>query len=209
MKNVKALFYILFFMTLVILHIEQQQEASASISHQDMIPEDAIRLRILAHDDSPGEQLLKREVRDAVTEEIRVLVQDLQSREEARERMRKNMDHIEEVIQNVLEENLSDHTFTLQLKEDVTFPTRMYGPIVYPAGTYEALVVSIGEGEGENWWCVLFPPLCFIPAEEEETEPEKTENQQHVDNSKENVDEEEVYSFFVVEKWKDWFGSNS
>lgn len=210
MRNIKALFYILFFMTLVILHIEQQQEASASISHGETIPEDAIRLRILAHDDSPKEQVIKREVRDEVNQEIRKLVGGLQSREEARNTIEDNMENINGTIQEVLKRHDSEHSFTLALKKDVEFPTRIYGPLVYPSGTYEALVISIGEGEGENWWCVLFPPLCFIPAEEEEGNKDLTqEKTQTVDNSSEDVDDQPTYSFFIVEKWNKWFGSGS
>ncbi|WP_240376176.1 stage II sporulation protein R [Bacillus piscicola] len=207
MRNKKALFYIIFLMVLVFIQMEQQQEASASISQNNVIPDEAIRLRILAHDDSPGEQLLKREVRDAVNEEIRGLVAELDNKKEARTAISEAGPTLETIVQETLDRLDSGHDFSLKLATDVEFPTRIYGPLIYPAGSYEALVITIGEGEGANWWCVLFPPLCFIPADNEaqavDNQVDKAEN---VEKNAASVDDTPKHSFFIVEKWKDWFG---
>ncbi|SDI04500.1 stage II sporulation protein R [Alteribacillus persepolensis] len=214
MKN-KALIYVIFLVLIAWLHMEQQQNASASNPSIDTIPEEAIRLRILAHDDSPKEQLLKREVRDAVNAEVRQLMEGVTEKEEARGVMEANVDAIEKVVRNVIADHHLSHTFTIGLKEQVEFPTRIYGPLVYPAGEYEALVVSIGEGKGENWWCVLFPPLCFLSANEEEDVENNTEPVENidaeegfVDKNDDSVENEKEYSFFIVEKWNKWFGKS-
>ncbi|MFB5662757.1 stage II sporulation protein R [Alteribacillus sp. HJP-4] len=198
----KALIYVIFLVLISWLHMEQQQNAAASSGIAEVIPEEAVRLRILAHDDSPAEQLIKREVRDEVNAEIRTIVSDLSTKEEARARIAAHVPELERITASVLQKNNASHSFTIQLKENVEFPTRVYGPLVYPAGTYEALVVTIGEGEGENWWCVLFPPLCFIPADEKAEAEEES-----VDNNSDTVDKDSAYTFFVVEKWKEWFGN--
>ncbi|WP_185819732.1 stage II sporulation protein R [Salibacterium salarium] len=216
MRN-KALIYVIFLVLLAWLQMEQQQNATASDTGVQAIPEEAIRLRILAHDNSPGEQLVKTEVRDAVNAEIRSLVNELDEKDEARETINQSIPELESIVQDVLNaHDKSSRTFSINLKSQVEFPTRIYGPLVYPAGTYEALVISIGKGEGENWWCVLFPPLCFIPAEENKESVEKkdvsvdnsTENNGSVDKSEEDVEGSSEYTFFVVEKWNKWFGSD-
>ncbi|MFB4163322.1 stage II sporulation protein R [Alteribacillus sp. JSM 102045] len=215
MRN-KALIYVIFLVLIAWLQMEQQQNASASNPGVNAIPEEAIRLRILAHDDSPEEQILKRKVRDAVNQEIRTLVEGLSEKEEARKTIDDNLSNLENIVQEVINNSGSSHSFSIALKDQVEFPTRIYGPLVYPAGNYEALVVSIGEGEGENWWCVLFPPLCFISTDDEE-DPAQNEkgyvdnNSKTVDSVEKNqdkVDEEKEYSFFVVEKWNEWFGKS-
>ncbi|MBH5320544.1 stage II sporulation protein R [Paenibacillus sp. GSMTC-2017] len=127
------------------------------------IPEEAIRLRILANSDSASDQLIKRVVRDEIVKTMNSWATGPVTIEEARETIQNNMPDIERVVSNVLKSRGYTYTFTAELGM-VDFPTKMYGNKVYPAGLYEALLVTIGEGKGQNWWCVLFPPLCFIDA---------------------------------------------
>ncbi|TFB19241.1 stage II sporulation protein R [Filobacillus milosensis] len=122
-----------------------------------VIPDEAIRLRILANSNSDKDQELKREVRDRVNAEITKWVEDLTSIEEARKIINNNMDQIEDIVA----ETVGDQDFTVNYGE-VEFPDKIYDRYVYPAGTYEAILITIGEGMGDNWWCVLFPPLCFV-----------------------------------------------
>jgi stage II sporulation protein R len=105
-----------------------------------------------------------------------------------------NLVKIEEIVEQELEKMGLEQSYEVSFSE-VQFPTKLYGNIVYPAGLYDAVLITLGEGKGENWWCVLFPPLCFLDID----------NGEAVDaveaESKDNVeDEEEVeVSFFVVE----------
>ncbi|GGF92021.1 stage II sporulation protein R [Paenibacillus abyssi] len=125
------------------------------------IPEESIRLRILANSDSPQDQAVKRFVRDAIVAEMASWVAGPQSIEQARETLRSNLPAIERVVAQELRSRGFQYGFEVELGM-VPFPTKMYGSEVYPAGDYEALRVSLGRAEGQNWWCVLFPPLCFV-----------------------------------------------
>jgi stage II sporulation protein R len=125
------------------------------------IPEESIRLRILAHSDSPYDQWLKREVRDAIVEQMNQWVTGPQSIEAARTVISSRLYEMDAVVGEVIAKNGFTYDYHVELGV-VPFPTKMYGSVVYPAGEYEALRVTIGAGEGQNWWCVLFPPLCFV-----------------------------------------------
>ncbi|WP_018750044.1 stage II sporulation protein R [Paenibacillus sanguinis] len=159
----------LFFFSLVMLVMSwegQMVDTAAAADSTGAIPQNSIRLRILANSDGAGDQLVKRRVRDAVVEQMNEWVGQLenpQSLGEARQVIRENMPAIEAQIARTLMENGKSYDYKVELGT-VPFPTKMYGGAVYPAGDYEALRVTLGQGEGANWWCVLFPPLCFIDA---------------------------------------------
>lgn len=127
-----------------------------------VIPDEAIRLRILANSDSSGDQALKRKVRDAVNAEITTWVADLTSIEDARVLIEERVPEIEAIANNVLAQEGAEQTVQVKFDYDVNFPTKIYGNYIYPAGQYEAILITLGNGGGANWWCVLFPPLCFL-----------------------------------------------
>ncbi|MFB9326921.1 stage II sporulation protein R [Paenibacillus aurantiacus] len=151
------------FVILAILFMSwESQRADAAIAGGD-IPEESIRLRILANSDSAIDQAVKRHVRDTVVEEMGRWVNAQHSIEEARLTIHAHMSDIERVVADELQSRGFDYGFKAELGI-VPFPTKMYGSKVYPAGDYEALRITLGSGEGQNWWCVLFPPLCFVDA---------------------------------------------
>ncbi|PEM31503.1 stage II sporulation protein R [Bacillus wiedmannii] len=127
-----------------------------------VIPKEAVRLRILANSDSDKDQALKRKVRDEVKAQIDGWVADLTSFEEARKVIQSHVPEIEKTVANTLEKEGSKDSFQVKFSKNVKFPTKVYGNFIYPAGEYEAVLITIGEGEGANWWCVLFPPMCFL-----------------------------------------------
>lgn len=172
---------------------EVQKYSSVSAGSLTEIPEDAIRLRILANSDSAKDQWLKREIRDKVNEEILEWVTELTTAGEARTIIEANLDKIEAIVALELTRIGITDSFTVQFDE-VQFPTKLYGNIVYPAGFYEAVLITIGEGSGENWWCVLFPPLCFIDFA----------NGEAVSNG-ENGEEEIEVRFFIVDVISSFF----
>ncbi|MBQ7231817.1 MAG: stage II sporulation protein R [Bacillales bacterium] len=141
---------------------------------QDAIPEDAIRLRILANSDSISDQTLKRKIRDAVAADIHEWIKNYETKEEASQVIQDKIPELRQIIETIMEERNQVHPFTIELTQ-TEFPTKLYGSTLYQAGTYEALKIVLGEGKGANWWCVLFPPLCFLDfssssvSEEEET----------------------------------------
>ncbi|MBW3491620.1 stage II sporulation protein R [Bacillus sp. FDAARGOS_1420] len=127
-----------------------------------VIPKEAVRLRILANSDSDKDQALKRKVRDEVKVQIDGWVADLTSFEEARKVIQNHIPEIEKTVANTLKREGSKEAFQVKFGKNVKFPTKVYGNFIYPAGEYEAVLITIGKGEGANWWCVLFPPMCFL-----------------------------------------------
>jgi stage II sporulation protein R len=155
---------IVFIILMLVMSWESQKIDAAVVDNQ--IPSDAIRLRILANSDGAGDQVLKRRVRDAVVEQMNGWVAELdepQNVEHARKLIATHLSEIEDTVGNTLKSSGYSYKYNVELGK-VPFPTKMYGGAVYPAGDYEAVRVTLGKGEGKNWWCVLFPPLCFVDA---------------------------------------------
>lgn len=152
-----------FYIMLVFATLLMAWEASvvdAAVAGQT-IPQEAIRLRILANSDAPADQLLKRKVRDAVVEQMNRWVTEPDHIEQAREVIQANLSVLEQVVQDTIAAYGYAYESKVELGQ-AEFPAKLYGQQVYPAGMYEALRISIGKAEGQNWWCVLFPPLCFV-----------------------------------------------
>ncbi|WP_090832668.1 MULTISPECIES: stage II sporulation protein R [unclassified Bacillus (in: firmicutes)] len=126
-----------------------------------VIPNEAIRLRILANSDSSEDQALKRLVRDEVNKSITEWVSELTSVEGARTLLQSKLPEIQEIAEQVVLEQGSKQTVKVKFGK-VQFPTKLYGQFLYPAGEYEAILITLGEAKGANWWCVLYPPLCFL-----------------------------------------------
>lgn len=135
--------------------------SSGTNDEYTVIPDDSIRLRILAHSNSEQDQEIKRAIRDRVNAEITDWVLKLNNIETARDVISNNLIDLEKIVQDVLDEYKVNQTFDIQFGE-VEFPSKLYGDVVYPAGVYEAVLITLGDGQGDNWWCVLFPPLCFL-----------------------------------------------
>lgn len=123
--------------------------------------QELIRFHVIANSDTLEDQAMKRAVRDRLVSVIGNQFEQAQNIEEAREIILANQDLIlQEARQEVVNWGKS---YEVRLAYgDFLFPTKSYGNFVLPAGEYEALRVIIGEGKGQNWWCVLFPPLCFV-----------------------------------------------
>lgn len=126
-----------------------------------IIPGDAIRLRILANSDSESDQALKRKVRDAVNAKITLWVQDLSSKDKAKIVINEKLPEIQAIAEKVVQDYGSKQSVKVEFGK-VQFPTKLYGQFLYPAGLYQAVLITLGEGKGANWWCVLYPPLCFL-----------------------------------------------
>jgi stage II sporulation protein R len=125
------------------------------------IPQQAIRLRILANSDSAQDQWLKRKVRDRIVQEINSWAEQPKNIAEARQLIKKRLPRLQRLSEQTVAKAGFDYPVKLQFG-NVPFPTKLYGEKVYPAGMYEAVLIKIGRAQGDNWWCVLFPPLCFV-----------------------------------------------
>ncbi|UFT98960.1 stage II sporulation protein R [Radiobacillus kanasensis] len=176
----------------------------AQAEDYQVIPDEAIRLRILANSDKEVDQQLKRKVRDKVNAQINEWVKDMSDIKKARQLIQENLPKIEKIVAATLEENNSDQSYRVRYGKDVKFPTKVYGSYVYPAGKYEAILISLGEGKGANWWCVLFPPLCFLDFSNGTSvaEPEgKKESKKEEKKEDKASDEEEVEVKFFLLEW--------
>ncbi len=120
-----------------------------------------IRLHIIANSDSPKDQDLKLKVRDIVIKELGPKVKGLTDTNKAKAIIDENLSEVKETIQNEMEKLNESFPISMELEKS-EFPTRTYGDLVFPKGEYQALKIKIGKGEGKNWWCVMFPPLCFV-----------------------------------------------
>jgi len=120
-----------------------------------------LRLHVLANSNHPADQDLKLKVRDAVLRATYDLFADVKHLEEAKDVLATNWDLIKQTAINTIRSEGFNYDVTLELGV-FTFPDRNYGDFFLPQGEYEALRIIIGAGQGDNWWCVLFPPLCFI-----------------------------------------------
>lgn len=156
-------FLYLVFAIIIMMVSWEHNRALAAVVDSD-IPEESIRLRILANSDSVADQALKRQVRDAIVKEMNGWVAGPTSLEQAREVVSAHLPELDSVVGQVIANNGYSYGYTVELGT-VPFPAKMYGNKVYPAGDYEAVRVVIGGGEGQNWWCVLFPPLCFVSSD--------------------------------------------
>lgn len=139
------------------------------------IGENLIRFHVLANSDSPEDQELKLKVRDKI---INTMAEELEKSgdiSETREILRTNLSKIEEIAEEEIKSRGENYSVTASLGESI-FPTKRYGNVVFPAGIYEALRIEIGQAKGQNWWCVMFPPLCFVDVKhgltDEETQRE-------------------------------------
>lgn len=130
---------------------------------QKGIAESIIRFHVRANSDSDRDQQLKLEVKNRVITYLKPLLAESKSIEESRQILEKHQEDIKELADSTLRELGSDQTTNVYF-EQCYFPMKSYGDVTFPPGEYEAFRIDIGESCGKNWWCVLYPPLCFVDA---------------------------------------------
>ncbi len=127
------------------------------------LADNLIRLHVLANSDSPEDQALKRDVRDVVLNYMREKLKDSRDIEQTKNIISGDLDKLKSIARSEIARQGKNYEVTATLG-NFPFPTKAYGDVTLPSGFYEALRIVIGKGEGANWWCVLFPPLCFVDA---------------------------------------------
>ncbi|KGG80133.1 stage II sporulation protein R [Caloranaerobacter azorensis H53214] len=120
-----------------------------------------IRFHVIANSDSPEDQQLKFKVRDKIIKEMNSKFEKASSLDESKKIILDNLDTIEYIAEKQIRELGKNYDVSVKFGE-YDFPTKSYGNFTLPAGKYQAVRVVIGDGKGKNWWCVMFPPLCFI-----------------------------------------------
>ncbi|PKF88358.1 stage II sporulation protein R [Bacillus sp. BA3] len=156
-----AIIYLLILTIGTIVSIYMPKAEMVGAEDTKVIPDEAIRLRILANSDAEKDQAVKRLIRDEVNEDITKWVEELTSLDEARDVITSHLPDIQATAEAVIKEQGLEQSVKVDFGQ-AEFPTKLYGQYLYPAGDYEAVIITLGEGEGANWWCVLFPPLCFL-----------------------------------------------
>lgn len=146
---------------------------------QPQIASKILRFHVLANSDSEEDQNVKKQVRDAVGEYMEPKLADSRNLEQTENIINVHMDEIVEVAENTLKEHGYDYGASVRLA-NVEFPEKTYGEYTFPAGEYEALQITLGQGSGHNWWCVLYPNMCFRGSVYEVVEDDAKEALQEV-----------------------------
>ncbi|MEE0858427.1 MAG: stage II sporulation protein R [Acutalibacteraceae bacterium] len=161
------------------------------------MPNNLLRLHILANSDSEEDQQLKLKVRDYILQEAGDMFKQADNKIEAVHITKTNLDRIIDKAQKYVNELGYSYEVKGEIKEDMYFNTREYDDFTLPAGRYDALRITIGEGKGHNWWCVMFPPMCFSMAEGDSNDLSEVLTDEQLEIA-ENQDKYE-YKFKVVE----------
>ena len=133
------------------------------IHSESLIYDEVLRLHVIANSDSDADQELKLLVRDAILEETQKILKNAKSREEAEKIISEHSALLENIALETVRKNRFDYSVALELGKE-KYPTKNYESCAFPSGEYLSLRIKIGEASGENWWCVLFPPLCLSAA---------------------------------------------
>ncbi len=161
---------------------------------------EVLRLHILANSDSEADQALKLKVRDAVLKEGADIFEGAHDLITAEGQIEQNTKRLEEIARNTILENGYDYPVQVVIGEEY-FNTRTYEDVTLPAGRYHAVRVLIGEGAGQNWWCVMFPPMC-LPAAQSETSIDQVLTEDGTKLVKSNPKYE--VRFKIVEIFEEW-----
>ncbi|SMC29065.1 stage II sporulation protein R [Clostridium acidisoli DSM 12555] len=215
MKKIITVIIILSTITFIIFNYnngEAYGENSKGVNNQKSIASKIIRFHVLANSDSNEDQALKLKVRDKVLAFIAPKMSSSKDINESRNILKKYNNEIQEISQEVVRENGYNYSVKTELNEDY-FPIKTYGDITLPQGSYEAYRILIGSAKGHNWWCVMFPPLCFTDITKGNVEVEKTQNEMKkvltkeeydtVDNSK--IDQNKIVVKFKLKEEIDKF----
>lgn len=179
-----------------------------SMQRQDALAQKMIRLHVIANSDSEADQALKLEVRDKVLDFTTTVLQRSADMEDAQVRLREELTRIETIARREIAAQGYDYPVTAQLAS-AEFPLKEYDGFSLPAGEYMALRLVIGEGEGRNWWCVVYPPLCTAAATDM---PQTAIHAGLTDDDVSLITEEDtgyVLKFRSVELWeqlRQWLG---
>lgn len=188
--KVVALCVLLFFFSVSTM---QYINTLRSDSMQTDIASQILRFHVIANSDSTSDQALKLIIKDALIKEIEPKLKAVSDIEEVRSIIRDNLSVFEMVSNRII----TEHGYSYEAKASITkgyFPLKVYGDLSLPPGEYEAVRIELGEAVGQNWWCIMFPPLCFVDATYSVV-PEESKEQ-----LKEVLTEEEFDSLFTQKK---------
>ena len=166
---------------------------------RDRISGAVLRLHVIANSDGEADQRIKLAVRDALLKESEALAA-AGNKQQAEHRTARLLNRFQQIAARAVRANGGSDPVRVSL-ERASFPTRTYGSVTLPAGNYDALRVVIGKGEGKNWWCVMFPPLC-LPAAEKGTKLEEVLDGEALALTK--LEPRFELRFWLLEQWEQW-----
>lgn len=151
----------------------------------DEVKNELIRFHVIANSDTQEDQNLKLKIKNKVIDYLYPYLNASQSLEQSRKIIKDKMEEVKKLAEQVIKDNNYSYGVKTELSRE-NFPEKSYGKITLPQGNYEAFRIIIGSGQGKNWWCVMFPPLCFVDETKAEVEYDKTEEK--INSQKENFD---------------------
>lgn len=200
----KKIIFIVFLLSLTLTIHKYNQPKNL----QKGISEKILRLHVIANSDSDEDQNAKLAVKDAIVTYLKDILKDSSSLEESKHIVSEHFSDINQIAVDTLKEK--GMTYNVDSKIEYTsFPAKSYGDVILPPGDYTALRVTLGNAEGKNWWCILYPPLCFVDAtcgvvpEESKNQLKHTLTEDEYNSIlNENTDIE--YRFKIVEIIENW-----
>lgn len=196
------LILLLFFIYFIICANSYSTSVSSNISSS------IFRLHVIANSDSLDDQNLKYLVRNNIINYMNSLIDISSSKENALKIANENLDKFQEIAQKTVQENGYNYPVTVEIG-NFYFPTKDYGDISFPSGYYDGLKIKIGKAEGRNWWCVMFPPLCFVdltsgivPEESKENLEETLDTEEYAIISEKS--DEIKFKFKIIEIFEDF-----
>lgn len=165
------------------------------------IPNDVFRFHILANSDSEEDQALKLKVRDKVLERTKILFDTANSKSDAEEFVKANLETIEKIAQNEVYKNGYNYPVKAEVV-NMHFDTRYYESYTLPSGMYDALRITIGNAKGHNWWCVMYPSICISTVDEGK---DRAKDALSDDEYSVVTDDKVEYKFFIVELFQKIF----
>ena len=138
-----------------------KEHIADSTALQSALSDKILRLHVIANSDADADQNIKYEVRDSIIFHLQNSLKHASSLQDAEKILQSQKSYIQETAEKTVRNHQYDYEVNIYL-EDRYFPAKQYGDLTFPPGTYRALCVEIGEAQGRNWWCVLFPCLCFV-----------------------------------------------
>lgn len=200
MKKIICILIILFISTFFIGGCTSYQNESVKSYDYNEVKDILIRFHVIANSDNNEDQELKIKVKDKIIEYIYPYLNKSSSIEESREILLSKKSEILEMAKSTIIDNGYTYDVNVVLDKE-NFPNKVYGNIELPQGEYEALKVIIGNGEGKNWWCVMFPPLCFVDVTKGKVQEEKCKDELN-EEIKNNKEESPKVKFKILEIFK-------
>ena len=204
-KNIFYFIIIVFIVTLFGGCSLGNNEASLDLRelNYEEVADKLIRFHVIANRDSEEDQALKLKVRDKIIDKMSIKLESVESLDDAREILNSSIEEVNSIAKEVIAEEGFDYDVKTMLSNE-NYPDKIYGDYIFPQGNYEAYRVIIGSGEGQNWWCVMFPPLCFVDESKNIVDTKKLDEnianiEGKTEENKKDNDKQVIFKFKVVE----------